>query len=351
MNRPAGHRTLAHNRTQLSSHGWANRASMLDSVLTRPTSILLSALYSPLLPAAAVEAAAAAPSAAVLPPAAPPPARSSTGSTSTDTTSTGGTSTDSTSTQWHVHRAARPPPAVRPPAIRPPAVRPPAVRRPAVRRTAPPRLDAGSPACGAMRAAALSSKRRRRTPSSPAPWCKAVPRQLHERRLRGRRGKGGVITFNRGAGHHHTEPDREGREQHRPQDRDRRRRPLSGGAQRRILYMNTCDPNPGWTTSHCQNQDHPQLTLQNLTFVDGASVGERCVDGGAVPARGGRLKIVNSRFFRNQCDATGPIGRRSGPRLRPVRDGLLLHCRIRRSAGAATWATPAATAVACRPSA
>jgi hypothetical protein len=28
--------------------------------------------------------------------------------------------------------------------------------------------------------------------------------------------------------------------------------------------------------------------------------------GGAVFARGGRLKIVNSRFFRNQCDATGP---------------------------------------------
>ncbi|MGB5986300.1 MAG: hypothetical protein WBG37_13425, partial [Desulfobacterales bacterium] len=33
---------------------------------------------------------------------------------------------------------------------------------------------------------------------------------------------------------------------------------LSGGGVRRILYMNTCDPDQVWTTSHCQNQDHPQ---------------------------------------------------------------------------------------------
>jgi predicted outer membrane repeat protein len=84
---------------------------------------------------------------------------------------------------------------------------------------------------------------------------------------------------------------------------------LSGGGQRRILYMNTCDPAQVWTTSHCQDQDHPQLTLQNLTFVDGAVSGTNDAGisgGGAVFARGGRLKIVNSRFFRNQCDPTGP---------------------------------------------
>lgn len=79
---------------------------------------------------------------------------------------------------------------------------------------------------------------------------------------------------------------------------------LSGGGQRRILYMNTCDQAQVWTTPHCDNQDHPQLTLQNLSFVDGVSLGGD--GGGAVFARGGRLKIVNSRFFRNQCDATGP---------------------------------------------
>lgn len=83
---------------------------------------------------------------------------------------------------------------------------------------------------------------------------------------------------------------------------------LSGGGQRRILYMNTCDQSLVWTTSHCQDQDHPRLTLQNLTFQDGNSTGQT-VDGGgggAVFVRGGRVKVVNSRFFRNRCDASGP---------------------------------------------
>jgi hypothetical protein len=83
---------------------------------------------------------------------------------------------------------------------------------------------------------------------------------------------------------------------------------LSGRGQHRILYMNTCDQAQKWTTSHCDNQDHPQLTVQNLTFVDGNSAGED-VDGGgggAIFARGGRIKIVNSRFFNNACDGVGP---------------------------------------------
>ena len=50
---------------------------------------------------------------------------------------------------------------------------------------------------------------------------------------------------------------------------------LSGAGQRRILYMNTCDPAQIWTTSHCQNQDHPSLTIQNLHFTQGNSTGER----------------------------------------------------------------------------
>ncbi|MEU8012239.1 hypothetical protein AB0B74_03810 [Micromonospora parva] len=83
---------------------------------------------------------------------------------------------------------------------------------------------------------------------------------------------------------------------------------LSGQGQRRILYMNTCDQAQGFTTSHCQNQDHPQLTVQNLTFADGNSTGERAEGGGggAIFVRGGRLKVVNSRFVRNRCDRTGP---------------------------------------------
>ncbi len=83
---------------------------------------------------------------------------------------------------------------------------------------------------------------------------------------------------------------------------------LSGGGKRRILYMNTCDKAQGWTTSHCQDQDHPQLTVQNLTFADGNSTGETAEGGGggAIFVRGGRLKVVNSRFIRNRCDNTGP---------------------------------------------
>ncbi len=81
---------------------------------------------------------------------------------------------------------------------------------------------------------------------------------------------------------------------------------LSGDGTRRILYMNTCDPDQVWTTPHCQDQDHPQLTIQNLTFKDGNSTGLDPDGGGAVWVRGGRFKIVNSVFINNRCDATGP---------------------------------------------
>lgn len=81
---------------------------------------------------------------------------------------------------------------------------------------------------------------------------------------------------------------------------------LSGRGQNRILYMNTCDPDLVWTTSHCQDQDHPSLTVQNLTFVDGNSKGNDPDGGGAIWVRGGRFKIVNSRFFNNVCDDVGP---------------------------------------------
>ena len=83
---------------------------------------------------------------------------------------------------------------------------------------------------------------------------------------------------------------------------------LSGGGQRRILYMNTCDQAQTWTTSHYQNQSQPQLTVQNITFADGNSTGQQSFGGGggAVFASGGRLAIVNARFIGNRCDSTGP---------------------------------------------
>ena len=82
---------------------------------------------------------------------------------------------------------------------------------------------------------------------------------------------------------------------------------LSGGGATRILYMNTCDPDQHWTTSHCQDQDGPRLAVQNLTFIDGDSRNETQYDGGgAIWVRGGRFKVVNCRFFNNYCDSLGP---------------------------------------------
>jgi hypothetical protein len=83
---------------------------------------------------------------------------------------------------------------------------------------------------------------------------------------------------------------------------------LDGQDQRRILYMNTCDQSLVWTTSHCQDQDHPRLTIQNLSFINGNSTGQTTDGGGggAVFVRGGRVKIVQSWFSNNRCETTGP---------------------------------------------
>ena len=81
---------------------------------------------------------------------------------------------------------------------------------------------------------------------------------------------------------------------------------LDGGGAVRILYMNTCDQAQVWTTPNCDNQDHPRLTVQNLTFVGANASGQDPEGGGAIFARGGRLKVVNSRFFGNRCDEVGP---------------------------------------------
>lgn len=81
---------------------------------------------------------------------------------------------------------------------------------------------------------------------------------------------------------------------------------LSGEGKTRILYMNTCDENQVWTTGQCQNQDHPKLTVQNITLANGNSTNEKEFDGGgAIWVRGGRFKIVNSRFFNNKCVGVG----------------------------------------------
>jgi hypothetical protein len=83
---------------------------------------------------------------------------------------------------------------------------------------------------------------------------------------------------------------------------------LSGGGRRRILYQDTCDPQQGYTTSHCQDQDSPQLVVQNITFADGNSTGDTAEGGGggAILVRGGRFSVINARFAGNRCDPTGP---------------------------------------------
>jgi hypothetical protein len=83
---------------------------------------------------------------------------------------------------------------------------------------------------------------------------------------------------------------------------------LSGGGKVRILYQDTCDEAQHWTTSHCQDQETPRLVVQNMTFIDGNATGqlEEGGGGGAILVRGGRVRVVNSRFFNNVCDPTGP---------------------------------------------
>jgi hypothetical protein len=87
---------------------------------------------------------------------------------------------------------------------------------------------------------------------------------------------------------------------------------LSGGGTTRILYMATCDsaqvypPGPG----DCNTNPGVQLVVQNLTFVAGSAKGiadgtNNGGGGGAIHAQGGRLKVVNCRFFNNVCDDLG----------------------------------------------
>jgi hypothetical protein len=87
---------------------------------------------------------------------------------------------------------------------------------------------------------------------------------------------------------------------------------LSGGGNKRILYMSTCDkaqvypPGPG----DCNTNPGVQLVVQNITFVDGSAKGigdstNNDGGGGAIYAQGGSLKVVSSRFFNNVCDDLG----------------------------------------------
>ena len=80
---------------------------------------------------------------------------------------------------------------------------------------------------------------------------------------------------------------------------------LSGGGRNRILYQDGCDESLHWITDHCQDFPHPRLVLQNLRFQGGVTT-DATRGGGAVFARSGQLKIVNSVFVSNRCADVGP---------------------------------------------
>lgn len=83
---------------------------------------------------------------------------------------------------------------------------------------------------------------------------------------------------------------------------------LSGQGRRRILYLNTCDRALVWATPHCQDQATPRLIVRDITFAHGNATGARTDGGGggAIFARGGRLRIERSTFRANRCDPQGP---------------------------------------------
>src|SRR5689334_19369922 len=122
--------------------------------------------------------------------------------------------------------------------------------------------------------------------------------------------QGGIVRFRCGSGHvtiHMTATARVFNNKPDVVIDGQNRVTLDGGAKRRIIYMNTCDSKLVWTTSHCQDQAHPTLTVQNITLRNGRSFGHETEDGGgAIFDRGGRLKVVNVSFFGNRCASTGP---------------------------------------------
>ena len=127
---------------------------------------------------------------------------------------------------------------------------------------------------------------------------------------------------------------------------------LGGQGARRILYMNTCDPDLVWTTSHCQNQDHPTLTVQNITFTTAARPGTETMDGGgAIFVRGGRFKVVNAGFFGNRCASTGPDIGGASIQVFSQYDGRPVYVVNSTFGGSSSGATSARTAAGSRASA
>jgi hypothetical protein len=157
--------------------------------------------------------------------------------------------------------------------------------------------------------------------------------------------QGGVITFDCGPAHltipmTHTAKVRTGHLRADGSIRPTRRVVIDGGGRvtlsgmgkRRILYQDTCDPHQLFTTDHCQAQPLPKLVVQHLTFADGDSTGNLAEGGGggAILARGGQLKVVDTHFVDNRCDRTGPdLGGAAVRALSQVRPVYVVHSSFR----------------------
>ena len=191
---------------------------------------------------------------------------------------------------------------------------PPALTILGVALTAPPAVIAASPAELAAGAAEVKVPRQARAvdTSRPDRWVgTGTPRSCTSRALVRAVAKGGIIRFRCGPDPVRIEIRRTAKvvnTSRRVVLDGRGLVTLSGGGKRRILYQNTCDRRQTWTTSHCDDQATPRLVVQNMTFADGDATGATYAGGGggAIFARGGRLKIVGTKFVGNRCDPTGP---------------------------------------------
>jgi hypothetical protein len=88
---------------------------------------------------------------------------------------------------------------------------------------------------------------------------------------------------------------------------------LSGGGERQILYMNTCDPKQQIIASDCYDQRYPRLVVENMIFEDGNSQVRQSKKvqfggggGGAIFSLGGQFSAINSKFTGNRCYQYGP---------------------------------------------
>jgi hypothetical protein len=122
--------------------------------------------------------------------------------------------------------------------------------------------------------------------------------------------RGGIIVFNCGRKHVtiHMTKTAKIYNTHKVNVLDGRGRvTLDGGGKTRIFYQNACDPELVWTSSRCDLQKTPKTTLQNLTFRNGTSIGQKGEfgGGGAIYVRGGQVNVINSGFYDNRRDTNG----------------------------------------------